>query len=191
MATASSIGPLSVVTDRYGRQARLLPALITCFPAVLLIVAWFPALWTTVGVLVSLVSSFGVTLLLSNLGRDRGKHLEPRLYQLWGGKPSVALLRHSDSRIDDHTKKRYRAFLAHKLTEPVLPSPGDEASDPANADRAYESVTAWLLTQTRDEKRFEVLFKENIAFGFRRNMWGLKSIGTIIAIVVAAMSTTV
>src|SRR6266478_5831349 len=117
MAKAKALGPLSDLTDPYGRRARLMPALITILPAVLLIVAWLPALWTTVGIFVSLGSSFGLVLLLSQLGRDRGKRCEPKLYRLWSGKPSVALLRHSDPRIDDYTKGRYRAFIARKLTD--------------------------------------------------------------------------
>jgi hypothetical protein len=32
-------------------------------------------------------------------------------------------------------------------------------------------VTAWLLTQTRDTKTFSILFRENISYGFRRNLW--------------------
>jgi hypothetical protein len=188
---ANSLGPLSDVTDPYGRQARLLPALIAGFPAALLILAWFPALWTTVGIFISLASTFGLVLLLSQLGRDRGKRCEPNLYRLWGGKPSVALLRHSDSHIDDHTKSRYRAFIARKLTNLVLPSREEEAADREKADKIYESVTAWLLTQTRDTKKFSVLFKENISYGFRRNLFGLKSIGLAISLVTATISTAI
>jgi hypothetical protein len=183
------LGSLSDVIDPYGRQARLYPALVAVFPAALLIVAWFPALWTTFGILISLATSCGVVLLLSQLGRDRGKRCEPRLYQLWGGKPSVALLRHVDTRIDDHTKSRYRAFIGRSLPGLILPSAAEEGADAAKADKVYESVTAWLLTQTRDTKKFSILFKENISFGFRRNLWGLKPMGLTISLVACGVST--
>jgi hypothetical protein len=182
-------GSLSDVIDPYGRQARLYPALIAIFPVALLIVAWFPALWTTFGILISLATSFGLVLLLSQLGRDRGKRCEPLLHQSWGGKPSVVLLHHADTRIDDHTKSRYRAFISRSLPGLALPTPAEEGADPTKADKAYESVTAWLLTQTRDTKRFSILFKENIAYGFRRNLWGLKPMGLTISLLGAVIST--
>jgi hypothetical protein len=186
----NAFGSLADLADPYGRQARLFPALITIAPAALLIVAWFPALWSTLGVLVSLAASFGLMLLLSQIGRDRGKRCESDLYRAWGGKPSVTLLRHRDRRIDDHTKARYRAFIQRQLPTLVLPSATEESADPEAADKAYASVTAWLLTQTRDTKRFSILFKENIAFGFRRNLWGLRPVGLTIALVGAAVSTS-
>ena len=177
--------------DPYGRQARLYPALIAIFPVALLIDAWFPALWSTWGALVSLASSCGLVLLLSQIARDRGKRREGDLYKAWGGKPSMVLLRHSDLRIDDHTKARYRAFLQAQLPKLALPTAEEERADPERGDMAYESVTAWLLTQTRDTKIFSILFRENISYGFRRNLWGLKPLGVAIAIVATCVSTTV
>src|SRR6516164_1456109 len=182
---------IAQLLDPYSRQARLQPALVVVVPAAVLIVVWFPALWSVWGLVLTVASSCGVTLLLSQIARDRGKRLEPELYTSWGGKPSVALLRHADERIDDNTKARYRAFLASRLPDLKLPSPAEEEADPARADRAYESVTAWLLTQTRDTKTFGLLFRENISYGFRRNLWGLKPIGLPIALACACASTTV
>jgi hypothetical protein len=185
------LSPVIQLLDPYGRQARLYPALIAIFPVALMIVVWFPTLWSTWGALVSLASSFGVILLLSQIARDRGKRREPELYKVWDGKPSVVLLRHRDPRIDDYTKARYRAFLQGQLPNLALPTVEQERANPQEADRAYESVTAWLLTQTRDTKRFSILFRENISFGFRRNLWGLKPLGVAIALLAACISTAV
>jgi hypothetical protein len=184
-------GTLALLLDPYSRQARLQPALVVVVPVAILIVVWFPAVWSVWGLLVTVASSCGITLLLSQIARDRGKRLEPEVYASWGGKPSVALLRHADGRIDENTKARYRAFLASPLPDLKLPSPSEEEADSARADRAYESVTAWLLTQTRDTKTFGLLFRENISYGFRRNLWGLKPIGLPIALACACASTTV
>jgi hypothetical protein len=115
--------------DPYSRQARLYPALIVILPVALLIVVWFPALWSTWGALVSLASCFGLVLLLSQIARDRGKRREAELYSAWGGKPPVALLRHPDRRIDDHTKARYRAFLKDQLPQLVLPTGQEERAN--------------------------------------------------------------
>jgi hypothetical protein len=184
------LGPVAQVFDSYARQARLYPALIVILPVALLVVVWFPALWTTWGALTSLASSFGIMLLLAQVARDRGKRLEPYLYQKWDGKPSVSLLRHRDTRIDKHTKDRYREFLNTQLPQLVLPTAEEERADPAAADAKYQSVTEWLLTQTRDTKRFSILFKENVSFGFRRNLWGLKPIGIAVSLIAGLASVT-
>src|SRR5262249_41800458 len=42
--------------------------------------------------------------------------------------------------------------------------------------------------QTRDTKRFSILFKENVGFGFRRNLRGLKPFGLAISILGASAS---
>lgn len=185
------LGSLIQFLDPYSRQARLYPALIVICPIALLILVWFPALWTTFGAIVSVASSFGLVLLLAQIARDRGKTREGELYKSWGGKPSVALLRYADQRIDEQTKDRYRAFLKAKLPQLALPTRDEEQARPAEADRAYESVTAWLLTQTRDTKTFSILFRENVSFGFRRNLWGLKSIGIAVAAIAGSASLAV
>jgi len=185
----NAVDAISRFLDSYTRQARLYPALIVICPIALLILVWFPALWTTLGIVASVASSFGLSLLLSQVARDRGKRLEQWLFDSWGGKPSVALLRHRDARIDEHTKSRYRAFLSAQLPQLSLPAAAEEAANLADADRAYQSATAWLLTQTRDTKRFAILFKENISFGFRRNLWGLKPVGVGVVLAAALAST--
>jgi hypothetical protein len=175
--------------DPYARQARLAPALVVIVPIVLLVMVWFPASLSVWGALVSVACSCGLMFLLSQIARDRGKQKEPDLYAGWGGKPSVALLRHRDCRIDQQTKAQYCAFLKSKLPLLVLPTEADENADQDRADAAYESVTAWLLTQTRDTKIFNLLFRENISYGFRRNLWGLKPIGVAATLLAAAAST--
>lgn len=177
--------------DPYARQARLAPALVVIVPLVLLVMVWFPASWSAWGALVSVACSCGLMFLLSQIARDRGKQLEPTLYAEWGGKPSVALLRHRDRRIDPQTKARYCAFLKTKVPQLILPTEAQEAADPDDADAAYESATAWLLTQTRDTKVFNLLFRENISYGFRRNLWGLKPIGPVATLIAAAVSAFV
>ena len=56
-----------------------------------------------------------------------------------------------------------------------MASEEQERKCPERAEDAYESAIDWLLAQTRDRGRFELLFRENITYGFRRNIWALKS----------------
>ena len=165
---------LNSLFDPYDRKARLAPALLCALPlfvSLLLLVPEVGAIWGAVG---GLILYCGGAKFLTQVGRDRGKVLEPTLYASWGGKPSVAMLRHSDTRINPPTKNRYRAFLQRAVPELALASPEEEQTNPEGADDGYESANSWLLAQTRDRERFGLLFAENINYGFRRNVWALK-----------------
>ena len=174
-------GAISRVADPYDRQARLYPALLALAPAILTVSCLYGAHASLLSSGAAIVVSCGMMFWLANLARDRGKTLEPALFAAWGGKPSVQLLRHRDSRIDAVTKQRYHAKLSAKMRVEI-PTQELEARDPAQADAVYESATKWLLERTRDTRCFALLFKENISYGFRRNMLGLKPYGTGLAV---------
>ena len=132
--------------------------------------------WSDLG---GLVLYCGGAKFLTQVGRDRGKVLEPTLYASWGGKPSVAMLRHSDTRLNAPTKNRYRAFLQVAVPTLALASPEEERTNPEAADDGYENANSWLLAQTMDRERFRLQFAENINYGFRRNVWALRPMGVL------------
>ena len=161
--------------DPYDRKARLAPALLCALPlfvSLLLLVPEVGAIWAAVG---GLVLYCGGAKFLTQVGRDRGKVLEPTLYASWGGKPSVAMLRHSDTRLNAPTKNRYRAFLQVAVPTLALASLEEERTNPEAAEDGYESANSWLLAQTMDRERFRLQFAENINYGFRRNVWALRA----------------
>ena len=136
-------------------------------------------------------------MLLVQVSRDLGRKLQERLYQSWGGKPSVAMLRHNDSRLLQPTKERYRNFLSNSIPGLTLASPQDEEANPELADVGYETANRWLLQQVDDHARFNLLFIENMNYGFRRNLLALKpialgmnAIASLLVIVMAVASWT-
>ena len=180
-------GFLAFVFNPYDRRARLQPILWTALPilvSVVLLIPEFGPIWASVG---GLILYGGGMTLLTQVGRDPGKRLEPALFRSWGGKPSVAMLRHSDVRLGAATKERYRSFLISVVPGLRLASEEEERTCPEWADDGYESATDWLLTQTKDRERFELLFRENINYGFRRNTWALRPWAFTIAGVTIAL----
>ena len=181
---------LNPALDPYERKARLKPGLFCGVPlaaSVVLLVPELGAIWGSVG---ALAVYCGGSLWLIQSVRDRGKALESLLYRSWGGKPSVAMLRHDDDRLDNTSKARYRAFLGGTVPGFVLPSPEEERYDPGEADARLESANRWLLAQTTDHARFGLLFSENVSYGYRRNLMGMKPIalgldGSALALVCA------
>ncbi len=112
----------NVFPDRYARNARLYPSLLVIAPIVIAIVAiakielsGLKTLWVGLG-------AVGGTYWLSQLARDPGKNLEKKLWDSWGGTPSITILRHCDPRIDAITKARYHGRLVELVANTTAPS---------------------------------------------------------------------
>ncbi|WP_458732950.1 hypothetical protein [Sphingobium xenophagum] len=168
--------------DRYDRNARLRPALFTVLPILVLVAIWYPKIWSFYGALASLLVTCGVTYLLAQLARQRGRQLETSWPTI--GRPhSARLLSHSDTTISAVTKVRYHVYFSrHGI---VLPTVQQERRNLTSANDQYISAINWLLEHTRQNASNSLLLDENIAYGFRRNLRGLKPFA--LAILLAAL----
>jgi hypothetical protein len=168
------------LADPYERQARLYPALLAISPLALATFAVFAPHFSLIGSAAAAIAGCGLLYWLAGLARDRGKQLETALFAAWGGKPSIQLLRHRNRAIDTVTKARLHRVLASRLGV-SFPSPEDEEHDPERAEELYASASRWLLEQTPTTSRHALLSAENTAYGFRRNMLGMRWIGLTMA----------
>lgn len=169
--------------DRYGRQARLYPAVLILCP--LLVIPAVNALAENLAT-VSMASAALVAIGygLTHLVRTLGKRIEEKLFARWGGPPTTRMLRWSDSTLDETTKARYHAYLrGRNLT---MPTPAEERADAQRADEQIASAVSWLRNNRREEQTYRLVHIENAAYGFRRNMFGAKPLGVAIACVVIA-----
>lgn len=169
--------------NRYEWQARLFPALIVIFPIVLSILIWIPETRTKYNSVISLFGTFGIMHLIARISRNLGRKKEELLFELWGGVPTTQILRHRDNTIDNNTKRRYHTFLLNSIEGLKLPSREEENNNPHEADQAYESAVRWLREKTRDTKKFNLVFNENIHYGFSRNLWAFKNYAIILCII--------
>ena len=163
--------------DHYSFRARLQPALLTLLPAAVGIFAWTgpgvkwqSALWTLFG-------TVGGTFFLAILARNLGKQLEPGLWQSWGGSPTTQLLRHAGTG-NPILRERWHKFLSKLLGTP-LPTLQEEQADPEAADDIYNAGIKLLINKTRDVKEFHLLYKENVQYGYCRNLFAMRSMGLI------------
>jgi hypothetical protein len=164
--------------DRYVIQARIIPVLLVVFPIASLIVVWLPEErvgWKLLSGLISLV----LLSLVAQVGRDAGKRSEPELFQKWGGKPSIRKLRQRDSDMPWVTLERLRERLVREVGI-SCPTKAEEETDPASADEVYAAYVDHLREATRADT---ILLSENIGYGFRRNLWGMRPAGTVLAAV--------
>ena len=51
----------------------------------------------------------------------------------------------------------------------AAPTAAQEEADPAAADSFYTRAGTWPRENTRDQKKFDILFNENVTYGYRRN----------------------
>jgi hypothetical protein len=159
--------------DAYALKARYYPALLATIPA---LVALAILISRSKFGLTTAVASTAIPVLVfagADIARRLGKHIEDRIYAEMGGKPSVTMLRYSDDTFDATSKEQYRAFLSSKVNQPI-PTEQQENDDPKAADAFYERGGGWLRENTRSTKKFPVLFAENVTYGYRRNLLGLK-----------------
>ncbi len=172
--------------DQYELKARVYPALLVILPLAVAISIEFPELYTTLAGLVVLFVTFGGLYLLAQVGRDAGKKLEPELYLKWGGLPSVVIFRYQDKTIPRPTKEVLHKALS-KATGTAPPTAKEELNHPSAVDEIYRTWSDFLRKNTRDTETFNLLFKETINFGFRRNTLGLKvfySISGVISLLI-------
>lgn len=156
--------------DRYDRKARLLPAVLTVMPIALLIPLWIPEARNLTGTALWALGSAGAAAFLMSWGRTRGRRCQTRLDEKLGGSPSVQVLRHGGPFLAQPARQRVHKLLRnHGLAVPTV---ANQSADPTSADAAYETCVLWLREKTRTDR---LLLEENIEFGFRRNLLGLKA----------------
>ena len=165
--------------DHYSFRARLQPALLTLVPAAIGIFAWTgqgagwqSALWTLFG-------TAGGTYFFAMFARNLGKKLEPSLWQSWGGAPTTQMLRHSGP-ANPVMRERWHKKMSEILGRP-FPTATEESEDPRRADEIYEAAVKVQISKTRDRQKFGLVYKENVSYGFCRNLYAMKIIGVWIA----------
>ena len=164
------------ILDGYTIKARLFPAVLSSAP--FLAFVFIGSSWAAFGIpeALSIVSVMVLLFAGSDLARRAGRNVEPKLFSTSGGKPRNILLSYSDQTFDNRTKDRYRQFLSERINLSA-PSQSEEINEPAKSNEFYDASYAWLRENTRDREKFALLLSENISYGFRRNLFGLKSFG--------------
>ncbi len=159
----------------YSGQARLVPVLVAALPLVLLGLVALPQL-AAVDRVATLALLAALLPLFDQLGRTAGRRCEPRLFAAWGGPPTTQLLRWRGAASAARQARRHEA--TEWATGTRLPTPEEEDADPAGADEAYEAAVSTLRLLAADTSAVVV---ENRAYGFRRNLFGLRRWGCLTA----------
>lgn len=162
-----------LITDPYERKARVTPGLLVSLPVLVPLLCVYGPKHPILTALLGLLAGCGAIYALGSVARVRGKRLEERLVRRWGGMPTTLALRHRDTFLDNVSKQHIHAFVQKNLGIKV-PSADEERASPEQADDVYIGATRRMRELTRSDKR---LLRENIAYGFHRNMVAMKRVG--------------
>jgi hypothetical protein len=173
-----NIGSVNIGLDEYSRNARLKPALLTALPAALTVATWSSGGVTGWSGAWGLFVAAGGTWFLSQLARDRGKRKERELFEGNGGRPTELLLSHNHAP-NKVTLAQRHAKLGRLMPQVPIPSVADEQNEPSRTREIYTAWVSYLISRTRDDR---LLLQENISYGFRRNLWGLKPVGLVVSV---------
>lgn len=160
-------------------QARIFPALIAGLPTLALLLVLVP--WNYLGLPHLIATTIGVVLLFAfaDVGRRAGKLIQEKLKT----DATPEQWHHGNSDIPETAKSRYRSFIEKKISL-TAPTAEEEGANPSQANDFYLSANNWLREHTRDTRAFSILFKENITYGYRRNLLGLKPLALMANFVV-------
>ncbi|MDD5259591.1 MAG: hypothetical protein PHD29_06470 [bacterium] len=169
---------MEISINDYTVQSRFMPVLIVFVPIGILIWACMMGAYnllvsTLSGSMVIVIISAG----LSQIGRDLGKRKEPSLFKMWGGAPTTQMLTSGKSILNEETIKRYHAKLR------TLTNTKDTNIQGADQTALLETYILFLRENTRDARKYPLVNKENINYGFRRNLWAMKPSAIAITII--------
>ncbi|MBJ9756372.1 hypothetical protein [Burkholderia cepacia] len=165
-----------LVKDPYERKARVIPGLLVALPLLVPLLCVYGAKHPVLTGVIGLLGGCGAIYALASVARGRGKMLEETLVKKWGGMPTTIALRHHDKFLDSVSKQRYHTAITAKLGI-AMPTAEEESADKDKADDTYIGATKRLRELTRSNK--QLLLKENIAYGFHRNMLAMKPVGIL------------
>lgn len=175
--------------DVYALRARVLPALLVTMPAGLTLAILLPSFdYKNVA---AIAAAAGLPIFAANAVRSRGKRLEDQLKTRWGGMPTTRMLRLSEPSNNQVLLSRRRDRM-QQLTGETLPTLDEEQSPDTHTDQHYEAATRVLIGRVRETKdRFDLVQKENIDYGFRRNLLALRPVGLTVLVILLGVDTAV
>lgn len=174
--------------DSYSRTARLYPALLTLLPFTVGIIVFFDiAAW--VRTLALAVLAAGLHIAVMTKVADWGRVRQAQMWAELGGNPTALKLRWSTAEDDATQVDLHRRVAAMSGIE--LPSRGSEEAEPDAALRTYDRAVARLREKTRDSAKYPRVRAELIAYGFARNVYGVRRIGLLIATTVTLVAGVV
>ena len=173
--------------DAYEIEARVLPAMLVVVPVAILVaqVAFMKKNWLGMigwGVGLEVV----LAILVSKVGHALGTRLQGKLEKEWGGLPTHVWLRPSDHTHSEQQKGVWRNSLSNysglNIEKEI------EKGDSSELDRVIADAVMASRNRMRGHAKASLLQTYNIAFGFARNLAGLRWFALILCCICTSIS---
>ncbi|MGA2481564.1 MAG: hypothetical protein ABSF92_00420 [Candidatus Acidiferrales bacterium] len=180
--------------DEYELKARIAPGLIVALPALVDVIYVMPALSSLPIFAASGIITLALIYGLGYVIRAEGQQVEPALWRQWGGPPSTRLMRSSDTFFGADLKNSIRSAVRQEFAV-SLPTPAEEKKDTARADKAIADAFERVRGFLRSFDPTGVWQKNNIEYGFCRNLlggrmlWAFVAVGSIVVAVWRSATT--
>lgn len=158
--------------DSYTVRARLAPCLIATLPLAAAVLPYYDESYGW-GFFSLVFIQVSIAILVAQFSRDAGKKIEKDLFT--DEKPHIRFLRFRDSQYPFEKKQKIHEILLYCCPS-IQVSAEFEKSNPEQADRVYSLWCDWLKQHVRKKESFYLVQEENINYGFRRNLYGLKRV---------------
>jgi hypothetical protein len=173
--------------DTYEIQARVLPSMLVVLPFSILVsqIAWAQRNWLSMigwGVGLEVV----LAILVSKLAHALGVRLQLKLETQWGGLPTHAWLRPSDKTHSEQQKTAWREAVSQMSGLNVERAITE--TDAAELERVIADAILACRNRIRGQKKAALLQTFNIAFGFARNLAGMKWLSLILCLTCSTAS---
>lgn len=159
--------------DAYNLRVRFSVGLILITPIIFSIYLLVPNASNFSFTTIILILCFGLCNFMMSQSRYLGRKSSSKCFP--GLMPAQQMLMPEDNSLDPITKKRYQKFFSSRLKNLSF------SKDVSTAENSSKSAINWLISQTRDVEKFPLIKEESINFGFAKNLYGLKTLGTIIS----------
>lgn len=181
--------------DAYDLQARHAPLVFAVTPVALALFALVPDLGQTkiVAGSLALIVVAALPFVATRIARSMGRARQEALFTAWGGPPTTVMLRFSDLRVNQITKRVYRERLTRLGASFPIPDQQEEQNDLASADMKIGAAMDEVRRRVK-ERGIKAVHRENINYGASRNAYGLKPFGLgacVLAILVLALAIAI
>jgi len=127
-----------------------------------------------------------LAILVSKIGHAYGARLQVKLEREWGGLPTHAWLRPNDPTHSEKQKLLWRKSVSEASGLDIAEA--INTGDSAEFDKMIADAIMVCRHKMRNEPKAELLNKHNIAFGFARNLAGMKLVALIVCFSCSAAS---
>lgn len=160
--------------DKYTLGARVYPVIVIMLVPVTSMFFFMDLDVKNLMSFLPLTALLALAALFAALTRSSGKKIETQLFDQWGGKPTTLLLLYETSTFNKTILDGIRKKIESICDGVKFLDENQELLDKKKAREICEYATLQLIQKTRDETKFNLVLRENISYGFFRNLYAIR-----------------